>query len=266
MTNQLTAKQEAFAQALYRAYQEVDALKESDWQEVVSDDQSAYQVQARVMELKGEPVGGYKVSLTSEQTQKMFESDCPLYGAQVADRFLMAPATVSLQNLNEPLVEVELAFRAKEDLDASASLEDLFTKTTVAGAVEVPDARFVNWFPDLSKYMVMSDCAVGGLVVYGFERDTQEVFADVADVAKVQADLFFNDEKVGGGQASEVLGNPLKALKWLVDTLDAQGKGGLKKGQVVSSGTFLLPPALKAGKWEARFDRGFGDVTVKVTK
>ena len=35
-------------------------------------------------------------------------------------------------------------------------------------------------------------------------------------------------------------------------------------GQLVSSGTFLLPPHLTKGVWTAKFDHGFGDVTVNV--
>lgn len=45
--------------------------------------------------------------------------------------------------------------------------------------------------------------------------------------------------------------------------LAAQGKR-FRVGQLVSSGTFLLPPHLTAGKWEAKFDHGFGDVVVNV--
>ena len=258
---QLNARQNEFAEALYQAYAKNEALKESDWKDVVTDDDTAYAVQDKVMALKGQPVAGYKVSLTSKQTQDMFDTDSPLYGQQVADRFLTSPADVKLTDLNEPLVEVELAFRAKEDLHTNDSLEELLHKVTVAGALEVPDARFVDWFPSLGKYNVMSDCAVGGLVVYGQERQADEVFKDVDAAATVKATLYKDGEKLSEGTSAEVLGNPLESLKWLVAKLEAQGKG-FKKGQMVSSGTFVLPPHLEAGKWEVKFDSGLGDVVV----
>lgn len=174
---ELNQRQAEFAQALYQSYVTNVALNEDDWQGVVQDFETAYAVQERVMTLKGQPTAGYKVSLTSEETQKMFDTDAPLFGQQVAERFLKGPAGVNLDHLNEPLVEVELAFRAKETLQPTDSLEDLLHKTTVAGAVEVPDARFVDWFPSLGKYNVLSDCAVGGLVVYGEERDSDQAFS-----------------------------------------------------------------------------------------
>ena len=260
----LTANQEKFAQALYDAYKSGNPLLESEWEGVVNDDDTAYLVQDRVTALKDQPVGGYKVSLTSEETQKMFDSDSPLYGQQVEDHFLKSPAEVKLSDRMAALAEVELGFRAKEDLSPDDSLEDLMKKTTVCGTLEVPDSRFKDWFPNLSKYNVMSDCAVGGLVVYGEESDTDKVFATPEDAAKVHSELYFNGEKKDEGDSSEVLGNPLKSLQWLVAKLASQGKQ-FKKGQLVSSGTFVLPPKLAAGKWEAKFDHGFGTVELNVT-
>ena len=241
----LNANQKEFAMALYDATLTGKPLEEKDWKSVVEDDETAYAVQDEVMRLKGVPVGGYKVSLTSKQTQDMFDADSPLYGQQVNRRFLPAPANVSLNDLMEPLVEVEL------------------NKTTVAGALEVPDSRFKDWFPSLGKYNVMSDCAVGGLVVYGKEVPSTKVFKDVADVATVHAELFLDDQKLDEGDSKEVLGNPLKSLQWLVKKLEEQGKQ-FKEGQLVSSGTFVLPPHLKEGHWAVNFDHQLGNVNLNV--
>lgn len=260
----LTDRQEEFAQALFKAYQTKQPLKMSDWDGVVGDDDTAYAVQDRFVALKGLPTGGYKVSLTSKKTQDMFDSDSPLYGQQVDGHFLPSPALLSLKGQTmDPLLEVEMGFRATEDLHASDSLEDLLHKTTVCGTVELPDCRFADWFPDLSKYNVMSDCAVGGFVVYGEERPTDQVFKTVDDAADVSVTLYHDGQKESEGKSSEVLGNPLKSLHWLVGKLEDQGKL-FKAGQLVSSGTFLLPPHLTAGKWEAKFDHGFGTVSVEV--
>lgn len=258
---ELNARQEEFAQALVNAYKHNTALNEEDWKDAVSDFDTAYAVQERVMTLKGQPTAGYKVSLTSEETQKMFDTDAPLYGQQVAERFLKGPADVNVDHMNEPLLEVELGFRAKKTLSPEDSLEDLLHKTTVCGTVELPDARFVNWFPALGKYNVLSDCAVGGAVVYGEERDADQVFSSVDDAATVHVDLYHDGEKVSEGDSSEVLDNPLNSLQWLVKKLAEQGKV-FARGQLVSSGTFLLPPHLTAGKWEAKFNHDFGTVTV----
>lgn len=258
----LSKTEEEFAKALFDAWKSQKPLTEKDWTDSAPDDDSAYRVQDQLMKLKDAPVGGYKVSLTSKQTQDMFDSNEPLYGAQLADHFLKAPTSVNLSDLMEPLVEVELAFHAKEDLSPNDSLEDLMNKTTVAPALEVPDSRFKDWFPSLSKYMVMSDAAVGGVVVYGDEFDTS-LFKTVDALENVNCTLSHDGKELKSGKSSEVLGNPLKSLKWLVDKLADQGKT-LKEDQRVSSGTFVLPPSLTKGTWQASFDNGLGLVSLEV--
>lgn len=261
----LNERQEALAEALYQAYrhnfygQPNEPLAMSDWEGVVTDDDTAYAVQDAVMAKKMGPAAGYKVSLTSEETQKMFDSDSPLYGAQVAERFVPTPCTLDLRHLNEPLVEVEFCFTAKKDLSADMSLDELLHNCTVAGDMEVPDARFKAWFPTLSKYLVMSDCAVGGYVLYGTPVDGAELTVD--GMAKVHAKAYHDGEFVKEGDSSEVLGNPVNSLKWLVGKLESQGKR-FKKGMHASVGTVFVPPAFTAGEWRVEFSGPFGTLEV----
>lgn len=261
----LNERQEELAEALYQAYrhnfygQPNEPLTMSDWEGVVTDDDTAYAVQDAVMAKKMGPVAGYKVSLTSEETQKMFDSDSPLYGAQVAERFVPTPCTLDLRHLNEPLVEVEFCFTAKKDLSADMSLDELLHNCTVAGDMEVPDARFKAWFPTLSKYLVMSDCAVGGYVLYGAPVDGAELTVD--GMAKVHAKAYHDGEFVKEGDSSEVLGNPVNSLRWLVSKLESQGKR-FTKGMHVSVGTVFVPPAFTAGEWRVEFSDPFGTLEV----
>ncbi|MFC4760953.1 2-keto-4-pentenoate hydratase [Fructobacillus durionis] len=261
---ELTAAEKQLADALYEAFKTGKALDVAKWQDVVKEDDRSYLVQDELLRLKGEDVAGYKVSLTSEETQNMFDSNEPLYGAQTGSHFVKSPATLSLsKDLMDPLAEVELVFKAKEDLSTEDSLEDMAKKTTVAPGVEVPDCRFLDWFPTLPKYLVMADAAVGGYVVYGEEKETASFKLD--DLAQVTTTLEHDGEEVATGASSEVLGNPLNSLQWLVKKLASQGKT-LKAGQRVSAGTFLLPPKLTEGTWKASFNHGFSDVEVRVTK
>lgn len=264
MTNtlgNLTEKENRFAQTLFDALQSQHKLTESNYANNVTDDDSAYRVQYKLTQLKNENVGGYKVSLTSKQTQDMFDADSPLYGAEVDHQWLKSPAQFHLSDLMEPLVEVELVFTATVDLSPNDSTNDLLRKTTVAPALEVPDARFLNWFPSLSKHMVMADNAVAGRVVYGEQKDTSNMSVD--SLSNVQAELKLDGTSLAKGDSSEVLGNPLKSLQWLVKKLDSQ-RLKLKAGQHVSSGTFILPPHLEKGHYTCDFSNGFGSVDLTV--
>ena len=49
---ELNAKQEEFAKALFTAYDTNTPLKEDDWKDVVTDDETVYAVQEEVMKIK----------------------------------------------------------------------------------------------------------------------------------------------------------------------------------------------------------------------
>ena len=72
----------------------------------VTDYETAYQVQDAFVSLRQEDVQGYKVSLTSEETQRMFDSDEPFYGQETVTQFVQGPLTLSLSDLLEPLIEI----------------------------------------------------------------------------------------------------------------------------------------------------------------
>ena len=262
---ELNERQKELAEALYQAYRKNffglanEPLAMGDWEGVVTDDATAYAVQDAVMAKKMGPVAGYKVSLTSEETQRMFDSDCPLYGANVAERFVPAPCTLELAHLNEPLVEVEFCFTAKTDLTPEMTEEELLANCLVSGDMEVPDARFAKWFPSLSKYLVMSDCAVGGYVVYGTPVDGATL--TVEQMGQVHAKAYHNGEFVKEGDSSEILGNPVNSMKWLVGKLASQGKR-FAKGMHASVGTVFVPPAFTAGDWRVEFSGPFGALEV----
>ena len=256
----MTTSQE-LANHLYQAFATNTPLDRDAFVGVVNSFEEAYQVQDAVLKQKGEPVAGYKVSLTSPETQAMFDSDSPLYGGQLANKFLPSNTKFHLSDYNEPLVEVEMLFTAKEDLTPDMTPEELLQHTTVAPALELPDARFANWFPKLDKYLVLSDTAVGGAVVYGTARDGADL--TLKTLTDVKAVLTHDGEEVANGQGSEVLGNPVFSLKWLVGKLFSQGKK-FPAGTHASTGTFLLPPSLTAGTWSAQFSDDFGTVAVDV--
>ncbi|KID42348.1 2-keto-4-pentenoate hydratase [Fructilactobacillus fructivorans] len=247
--------------ALYDAYKDNNALQISEFRDSVIDDTQAYKVQKESYLLRNEKVGGYKISLTSPETQKMFSSNEPLFGNIGIQHILKSPTLIDLSTLNEPLIEVELAFTAKEDIFAEDTPVTLLEKTSISGAIEIPDSRFKNWFPDLPKNLVIADDAVGAYVIVGKQLNAKKFFP--SDLSNITVELFHNGNKVSSGRGSEVLNNPLNALSWLSKKLKTNNQI-IKKGNVISTGTFLLPKKLLSGKWTAIFSNNLGDVNLTV--
>ncbi|MFT8317463.1 MAG: 2-keto-4-pentenoate hydratase [Sporolactobacillus sp.] len=251
--------EEELSETLYRAYRDKEPIV---WQEVERDalnQQKAYEIQHAFNQAKDERIRGYKISLTSQATQDLFHADSPLYGQIVASSVLKDGARIDRSELNEPLLELELEFTVLEDLLPEDDQQALLEKTELAPGVEIPDSRFKDWFPSLPLELVISDSAVCGRVVVGPPAAKLEA----GQLANIHARATRDGEAVAEGVSSEVLGNPLHALHWLVQKLAQEGKV-LGEGTTISSGTFCLPKKLMRGHYEAVFDQGLGSVSFDV--
>lgn len=243
------------AEKLFKAYQNNQPLEKGSL--TLTSHEHAYQVQNEVLALKeanGEQHQGYKISLTSQETQDLFKSDSPLYGQMTDVTFKQS---LSLSDYNEPLVEVELVFLVDETVNGSDSKEEVMNKCRVAPGLEVPDGRYDDWFPKTTFYEVIADGAVNGALAWGeAEKYSYEQLADVEGV------LYLDGKEVKRGHSSEVLGHPVNSVQWLAQALEANGEK-LTAGRFVSSGTFVLPERLVAGTYTAKYT-GLGDVTLVV--
>ncbi|WP_052254842.1 2-keto-4-pentenoate hydratase [Salinicoccus sp. YB14-2] len=246
----------SIADELYEAYIEKVplALGSIDVQTI----KDAYQIQDEVLKLKTEDndevLRGYKISLTSKETQDIFNHDEPLYGALTHKNIIN---DASMSDYNVPKLEMELAFLVQEDLSIEDSPEDILSKCMIAPGLEIPDGRYEDWFPHASKYEVVSDSAVAGSVTFG-----NSDYFNYKDLDDIKGTLKFNGEIVKEGRSSEVMGHPAEAVKWLVQKLHEEGKV-IEAGWVVSSGTFNLPIDLEEGLYEAEYEN-IGTVTLEV--
>ena len=216
--------------------------------------EAAYEIQNEILNLQNESAKGYKISMTSPETQSLFDSSEPVFGPFTEKQII---SEMSLSDYNIPLAELELVFYVNEALSVADDAESILSKCTVAPALELPDGRYDDWFPNISKYEVVADCAVAGAIVIGEAKS-----ASYDELDNITGTLNFNGEEIKEGQSSEVMGHPVNAMKWLIDKLGSQGKQ-LEAGQFVSSGTFILPVKLETGKYEGVFE-GFGQVEIEI--
>lgn len=76
-------------------------------------------------------------------------------------------------------------------------------------------------------------------------------------------ELFHNDAKISEGFLSAVLGNPVSSVAWLSQKLAGKNRS-LKKGMVISSGTFMSPLPVGEGTYRVKYsDLGEVEVSFK---
>ena len=243
------------AQKLYDARLKRTNLRPG--QDITTDTvEAAYEIQDEILNMQNESAAGYKISMTSPETQRLFDSSEPVFGPFTESQII---SEMSLADYNIPLAELELVFYVNETLSLEDDAENILSKCTVAPALELPDGRYDDWFPNISKYEVVADCAVAGAIVIGEAKS-----ASYDELDNITGTLNFNGEELKSGQSGEVMGHPVNAMKWLIEKLHSQGKQ-LEAGQFVSSGTFILPVKLEVGKYEGIFE-GFGSVEIEIKK
>jgi 2-keto-4-pentenoate hydratase len=216
------------------------------------DEETSYSVQEELIKRKCEQendeVAGYKISMTSAETQAIAETYEPAYGTLLTSNLVKSGDSISLSSLFAPLIEPEIMFILTEDLTAGADEEEILNKCKIAAGIEVPDARYIDWFPNFSLADLLCDNTATGLVVVS---DPIEPLS-FKDLANVKMELFLNGEKISDGFSSAVLGNPVSSVAWLSQKLAEKNKT-LKKGMVISSGTFISPLPVNQGTYTVTY-------------
>lgn len=227
------------------------------------DEQTAYNVQEQLVQKKcklyHEEINGYKISMTSPETQSLANTNEPAYGTLTTNSLIKNKATLSLSNLFDPLVEPELMFVLSDDLTIGATEDEILSKCKIAAGLEIPDSRYKDWFPHFSLADLLCDNGVAGHVVIS-ELVHPPSFRELE---AIKMDLYYNGMNIGEGVSNNVLGNPASAVAWLTKKL-AERNISLKKGMVISSGTFISPLRVEEGTYEATYHT-IGTVTITFT-
>ncbi|MBT8446860.1 MAG: 2-oxo-hepta-3-ene-1,7-dioic acid hydratase [Gammaproteobacteria bacterium] len=229
----------------------------------------AYAVQKRWVERKiadGRQVVGYKIGLTSRAMQMAVNIDQPDFGVLLDDMMFDTGARIEAGHFTDPRIETEFAFVLKAPLSGSnVSIDEVMAATDyIVPALELIAARSYRTDPasgyTRKVFDTIADNAANAGVVVGDVR----IDKDDIDLVWAGALLYLNDQIEETGLAGGVLGHPAHGISWVCRRFAAHGVG-LEPGQLVLSGSFTRPVAVKAGD-RIRADYGrYGTVSVDFT-
>lgn len=194
----------------------------------------AYAVQRSLHRRSDMPVMVWKLGLTAEAPRTALAAEVPIVGRLPASDIYCDRSAVAFAGA-EMFAEAELVFELGCDLPPDGAPYD---RETVAAAlkgiyvgIELARSRFVH--SDLPLGLLVADNAMGhGLVLGGkLSNGWLERFGDMP------VTLSRNNEPPVAGSTSRVMGNPIDGLVWLANWLCEHGEGGLRRDQLVASGT-----------------------------
>lgn len=180
----------------------------------------------------------------------------PICGRLLAPHVYRGDTTLDWNDYVDLAVEPEFVLQIGRDVRSEVEDEEgmLDAIEWVAPGIEVHNYKF--WFgKPTSQELVASNGIFAGLVVGEQRTLPTELDFDLEGVG-----LFRNGELQASGIGAEILGGPLKSLRWLANHLVRQGEY-LQAGQLVIPGSAVELVSVDPGdRIAARFTR-VGSVT-----
>jgi len=212
--------------------------------------QQGYAAQAQLPGVAGRSVVGWKIAATSTNGQAHINVGGPLAGRLLSGQVFDSGANVPSAGNRMRVAEPEFAFAMGQDLPPQSApyTQDqvMAAVATLHPAIEVPDSR-MEPFTAAGQAQLLADNACARHFVLGpaapdlwrtVDLSTYPVHALVAHDAQTR----YTREGIG----ANVLGDPRIALTWLANQLSSLGIT-LQKGQVVTTGTCMVPLEIEPG-------------------
>ena len=216
--------------------------------------QEGYAVQAQLESRSAHPLFGWKIAATSKAGQAHINVDGPLAGRLLRERVVEPGDDVPFGANHMRVAEAEFAFRMAVDLaprDRPYTVDDAVAAVaTLHPSIEIPDSRFDD-FTVVGAAQLIADNASAHYFVPGPAVPVDWRSMDLA-AHRVTGTVAGRPPVPGMG--ANVLGDPRIALTWLINELSSLGVT-LHAGEIVTTGTCIVPPAIAPGD---RFTADFG--------
>ncbi|MGB1422172.1 MAG: 2-keto-4-pentenoate hydratase [Pseudomonadales bacterium] len=212
--------------------------------------EEAYGTQKAFVELRGDPIAGYKAGLTSHAAQQAQGLASPVSGVLFKSVRFESGAEIESSLMGIPLIETEIGFLVGRDVTSPVSRETV----SAALAAFIPMVEIVD--VSFSERPIATDIiACNVAAAYYIESQSRH---DIARVNDVGLCLYADGELKHKGAATDALGDQLEAAAWLINQTLDQGYA-VRAGQVLMTGSLGAVCPGRPGNY--RVDYGeFGEI------
>ena len=200
---------------------------------------SAYAIQERLLSrllaaFPGSRIVGYKIASLGGLRGIRPSLIEPFYGRLLSSSSLASPGRLTSQGFFTHGIEASFSFLIAKDVPPGSGPHSVDTIAEFVGGVlpsfEVMETRFADW-TKVGVPQLAADNAIHGAWVHGALCQDWERYAFDSHPVRI----LVTGRVVRNGSGRSVFGNPLVALAWLANELEAQEKT-LRAGQFVSTG------------------------------
>ncbi|PUE51419.1 hydratase [Limnohabitans sp. 2KL-17] len=238
------------AQIIWSHWQSGQALKQLPEECRPMTVQQGYEAQAQLPNVSGRHVVGWKIAATSSNGQAHINVSGPMAGRLLSGQVFDSGATVPSAGNRMRVAEPEFAFTMGQDLPPRPepyTLQQVMAAVArLHPAIEVPDSRLAP-FTQAGEAQLLADNACAHHFVLGPAAPDYWRTLDLSTYAvQARVERGTRLEYTREGTGANVLGDPRIALTWLTNQLSSLGIT-LQKGQVVTTGTCMVPLELAPG-------------------
>ena len=197
----------------------------------------SYRIQDEAIRLrmeKGEQIVGYKIGCTSRAIQQQFGLKEPINGRLMVPHVYIEPdcKSVNRSRFLNCAIEPEMVFRIGRDLDGRNLDRDYLIRSIeyVSPGIEIHHFKF--WYQTPTSQELIAANGIHAALAIG----SSKVSPDALDFQTEGFRVYTDRVHVTSGNASEIMGDPIKSLNWLVSHLAKRGEQ-LKAGQWVIPGS-----------------------------
>jgi 2-keto-4-pentenoate hydratase len=260
----MSDKIEKLARALANAWNTDSTIPLPSLHDAPASRAEAYQVQDRMAELIGKPVGGWKVGATVKAVQQFEGHDGAIPGRIFKDRIFQSGAQVPAKQLKGTKLEAEFAFRLTKDFgpgDAPVTRESIAKSIVFVPALELTGSRYAPGTGNRGArtFDGIADNGSGGAIVVG---------PDIADWQKLDFDNMVVACSIDDSPAIQAYSGPYRRDPATVtaETLnDLAARGvSLKAGDVILTGSLTLPTPLRPGQTVTAKYADLATITMKL--
>jgi 2-keto-4-pentenoate hydratase len=197
--------------------------------------EQAYDIQIATFRLRGMGTAGFKIGLTNVEAQRSSGAAAPIAGRLASADILRSPARIALSHDHLRIVEAEVVFEVGCTILANdGPLSDADLHHCLRGAyagIEICNSR-LSASDDAPLPAIVADNSNADRLVIGERLPHWSIEA----LADLRVTLTRSGQPAIDGTSRRVLGQPVKALTWLVNWLGTRGEG-LKAGDLIASGS-----------------------------
>tara|TARA_Y100000590_G_scaffold267127_1_gene299988 strand:+ start:993 stop:1799 length:807 start_codon:yes stop_codon:yes gene_type:complete len=178
---------------------------------------------------------GKKIGCTNKAAQVQLNIKGSFFGNIFSNNISKSNCKINPKQYFSPFIEPEFSFVMKEELDISKApySPDVVSEfiLEVLPSIELVDSRYEDW-TKIGVNNLVADNAVHAHWIFGNSFKEINIF----DFKNHSVNLYINDKLIEKGNSSNVMGNPINSLTWLINNLASIGKS-LPKNYYVSTGT-----------------------------